>query len=170
MLVQSISKYEYTSAWILCICVKLMFRLKDDSSISSLRERISVLRVCSSVTAWMGREMGRLKKVFAHYATKLGLPKPASLHCSSLCDCDTTLHADRDDSHPRTCTHTVQTVRPHSIQTFMTSFFLGWPAHLSQLLHQPLVMGGQLSQLFTLILSLGSALAVMSLQLGPQGS
>lgn len=40
-----------TSACMLSNCLKLMFRLKEDSSISSLRDRSSVLRECSSVTA-----------------------------------------------------------------------------------------------------------------------
>lgn len=50
--------WKRTSACTLSNCEKLMFRLKDDSSISSLRERSSVLKECSSVTAW---EVPRVK-------------------------------------------------------------------------------------------------------------
>lgn len=51
----SLALIFFTSACIFSDCVRLMLRLNDDSSISSLRERSSVLKECSSVTA-CGRE------------------------------------------------------------------------------------------------------------------
>lgn len=126
-----------TSACTLSSWEKLILRLKDDSSISSLRDRSSVLNECSSVTAWGGQRWSH--SAWTSSATFFPLMSDSSAR----------------PWPPRGVTTRCRCLEPH--------------AHLRQLFHQPLVVIGQLSQLFTLVPPPLASLVVSPLQVGPQG-
>ena len=108
-----------TSACMLSNCVKLMFRLKDDSSISSLSERSSVLKECSSVTAWR-RERGTSWEMYLlfRWVSKSGRDSLNLLVCIFPVCVTVIPHTRGHFPHPHTHEHLYQDfVCPNSIMT-----------------------------------------------------